>query len=137
MKIGCLLCLIIFLSIVPLTAIADSGADLDVEVNGVWSKNIIVNRNFRIIIKNIGDETALETKCDIKVIGGILPITRSDWSLNVGDIKPDTTRVVPFHDFFLPRFGVIEMIAQVQAENTEMVMESVNAFAFGFIWFIH
>ena len=135
-KTAFVLCLILLIPIFSLTAIADPDPNLEIEIRGVLSKNIVINRNFRIIIENIGDETALGTECDIWVFGGIRPNARTYWGLNVGDIKSGTSRIVPFHDFNLPFFGFIEMTVQVQTENMESISKSFNAIAFGFIWFI-
>ena len=135
-KTAFVLSLILLIPIFSITAIADSGPNLEMEIRGVWSKNVVINRNFRIIIENSGDETALGTECDIWVFGGIQPNARTYWGFNVGDINPGISRIVPFHDFNLPFFGIIEMTVQVQAENMESITQSIKAIAFGFIWVI-
>jgi len=135
-KTSFVLCLILFIPVLSITTIADPDPNLEIEIRGVLSKNVVINRNFRIIIENIGDETALDTVCDIWVFGGFRSNARTYWGLNVGDIKPDTSKVVPFHDFNLPFFGIIEITVQVQAENIELITMSINAIAIGFIWII-
>jgi hypothetical protein len=129
-------CLILFIPVFSITTIADPDPNLEIEIRGVLSKNIVINRNFRIIIENIGDETALGTECDIWVFGGIRQNARTYWGLNIGDISSGTSRIVPFHDFNLPFFGIIEITVQVQAENVESITMSINAIAFGLIWII-
>ena len=135
-KTAFVLCLLLFIPVFSITISADPEPNLVIEVRGIWSKNVVVNRIFRILIENVGDETALDTICDIWVFGGFRSNTRTYWGFNVGNIKPYDTRIVPFHDFDLPRFGIIEMTVQVQAENTELVTKSINAIALGLIWII-
>jgi len=135
-KIAFVLCLILFIPVFSITTIADPDPNLEIEIRGVLSKNVVINRNFRIIIENIGGETALDTECDIWVFGGFRSNARTYWGLNVGEIKPATSKVVPFHDFNLPFFGIIEITVQVQAENMESITMSINAIAIGFIWII-
>ena len=130
------LCLLLFIPVFSITAVADPEPNLEIEVRGVWSENIVINRNFRILIENIGDVTSIDTHCEIWVFGGLRPNVRTYWGFNVGDIESGTSRIVPFHDFNLPRFGIIEMTVQVQAENTGLVTKSINAIALGFIWII-
>jgi len=130
------LCLILFIPVFSITTIADSDPNLEIEIRGVLSKNIVINRNFRILIENSGDETALDTECNIWVFGGIRSNARTYWGLNVGDIKPGTSKVVPFHDFNLPFFGIIEITVQVQAENMESINMSIKSIALGLIWII-
>ena len=122
------LCLLFFIPVFSITAVADPEPKLEIEVRGVWSENIVINRNFRI--------TSIDTHCEIWISGGLRPNARTYWGFNVGDIESGTSRIVPFHDFSLPRFGIIEMKLQVQAENTELVTKSINAVALGFIWII-
>lgn len=128
------LCLILLIPVFSITAIADP--NLEIEIHGVLSKQVVINRNFRILIENSGDETALGTECEIWVFGGFRSNARTYWGLNVGDIMPGTSKVVPFHDFNLPLFGIIEMTVQVKAENVESTTKSINAIALGFIWII-
>jgi hypothetical protein len=135
-KTGFVVSLLLFIPVLSITAIADPEPNLEIEIRGVWSKHIIINRTFRILIENIGDETALDTGCDIWVFGGFRSNARTYWGLNVGDIKPGTSRIVPFHDFDLPLFGIIEMTVQVQAENVELTTKSITAIALNFIWMI-
>jgi len=135
-KTALALCLILLIPVFSITSIAYSDTNLEIEIRGVLSKNIVINRNFRIIIENIGDETALGTECEIWVFGGIRPNSRTYWGFNVGDIESGTSKIVPFHDFNLPFFGIIEMKFQAQAENAELVTKSINAIALGSIWII-
>ena len=132
------LCLLLLL--IPafsITAVAVPEPKLEIEIRGVWSKNIVINRNFRIFIENLGDETALDTDCDIWVSGGFPLNARTYWGYNAGDINPGTSKILPFHDFKLPLFGIIEMTVQVQADNVELTTKSINAIALGFIWIIY
>ena len=135
-KTAFVLCLILFIPVFSITAVADPDPNLEIEIRGVFSKNVVINRNFRILIENIGDETALGTECEIWVFGGFRSNARTYWGLNVGDIMPGTSKVVPFHDFNLPFFGIIEITVQVQAENMESINMSIKSIALGFIWII-
>jgi len=95
-------CLLLLIPICSITTVAGTEPNLEIEVRGVLSKNIVINRNFRILIENIGDEASIDTICDIWVFGGIRPNCRTYCGLSLGDINPGETRIVPFHDFNLP-----------------------------------
>ena len=134
-SVSCLLILLI--PVFSISAVAVPGPNLEIEIHGAWSKNVVINRNFRIFIENVGDETALDTDCDIWVSGGFPSNARTYWGYSAGDIEPGTSKILPFHDFKLPLFGIIEMTVQVQADNVDLTTKSINAVALGLIWIIY
>jgi hypothetical protein len=126
--IGLIVCMLTFMPVLSMTAVADSGPRLEI----VMKCGLGINT----AIKNTGDAIADTVSQEMFVKGGIV---RKDFCVHyaIGNIDPGVQKsVIVFGRqgiCGLPRFGAIDITINTSAKNAEPVTTTVHAFALGWI----
>lgn len=131
--VGFLVCMLMVIPVLSSTVAADSGPELNFELQGWLNKKIIHWPNFGAQIENTGDETALDLVVEVWISGGIFEKLRERldirdyWGFAGGDLEPAAQDWCPLgglNPFYL---GNIEVTAIVSADNAEPVTQELDA----------
>jgi len=118
-----LVCMLLVVPVLSITAIANDGPQLELEIT-------FERRSLKVVIRDVGDGDAYDVNWSFDIEGGFLGFV----NYHIGgiiDILPPANETSVETSLFLFGFGLIEITVTIGASNAETVTETVTGLIIG------